>query len=102
MDRGDFHSARIAMNRSGILRCADSKEIEGRITLDQRNAITELVEKAAGSSFVPLLYVIPGDRVRKVLMPAPYAQRAATLSAEFVIPSIKRSRRLPADRSPLP
>src|SRR5215510_6977031 len=56
---GDKHSAKIEANRAGIIKGAEKKCAEGRITKKQEQVIRKIVEDAETLSFLPLLYIIP-------------------------------------------
>lgn len=88
--RGDRHSAKIEMNKTGILKGANSKKNEGVINDNQRLEIYSIVKKAETLDFRPLIYVIPYQKVASMVKNVPIEDRAHPLSVEFKIHSLDR------------
>lgn len=89
--RGDSHSSKIKDNMTGILRGAAVKRAAGIISEEDQRDIVSMVDRAGGRDFRPLLYVIPYERVRGIVKPAPVAERAHPLSREYVIDALRRT-----------
>jgi hypothetical protein len=87
---GDRHSAKIELNRVGILKGASFKLHAGTISEKQAKDITAIVEGAETRDFRPLLYVIPYQPVAGILKMVPVAERAHPLSVEYVIEGLPR------------
>lgn len=88
---GDRHSAKINDNRTGIIKGAEKKCAEGRITRKQLREIREIVEDAETLSFIPLLYIIPFASVVNMVKDSPIHARANPLSKEYIIERLPRS-----------
>ena len=87
---GDRHSAKIAQNRSAILRGARANRIAGVISERRETEISSIVRDAEIRDFEPLVYVIPYGRVSRLVKEVPVAERAHPLSEEYVIESLPR------------
>jgi hypothetical protein len=91
VDRGEQHSKAIENNRAGIEKGAEVKLKAGVITEETYEEIARTLERAEVRDFRPVLYVIPYDRVRGIVLDVPVHQRAHPLSVEY------RVERLPND-----
>jgi hypothetical protein len=89
--RADRHSSRIDLNKAGILRGAGVKRAAGFIDEDQEKRIQAIVRLSERTEFRPLLYVIPLGLVSKRLREPPPEDKAAPLSAEFIIDDLPRA-----------
>jgi len=63
----DRHSEKIKENKTGLMRGADAKLVEGVIDQAQYKTVSGMVDAATGRAFAPLLYVIPWSTVEKVV-----------------------------------
>lgn len=88
--RGDKHSSKIKDNKAGLLRGAAVKRATGVISEDDYRVVVSTVEQAQGRDFRPVLYVIPFERVRAIVQPAPVELRAHPLAREYIIESLPR------------
>lgn len=89
--RGDRHSAKIEMNKAGILKGAIAKEKAGVINKRQRLEIFAIVQRAETKDFRPLLYVIPFQPVAKLVKSVAVEERAHPLSVEYKIEQLHRT-----------
>ena len=69
---------------------ADAKLAAGVIDAPAHKEILEIVMLARVQEFKPLLLVIPGLPVSRMLKPVTVWQRASVLSEEFIIESLPR------------
>lgn len=83
--RRDGHSAKIAENRSGVVKGAQEKHNSGIITAKEMNDILAIEAAAQSADFRPLLYVIPFVAVSHLLKEVPVSRRAHPLSQEYII-----------------
>lgn len=83
--RRDGHSAKIAENRTGLIKGAEKKHSAGIITDDELREIEEIAAAADCSDFRPLLYLIPFVGVSHLLKEVPISERAHPLSQEYII-----------------
>jgi hypothetical protein len=88
---GDRHSDWIDSNREALRRGARCKKSEGVITAKQKAEIISVVKDAPIASFKPLLYVIPFQRVKRLLREVPADRRAHPMSLEYIIEKLPRS-----------
>lgn len=88
--RGDRNSARVEMNKAGILRGANCKRKEGVITKKQKGEIYAIVSRAETRDFKPLIYIIPFAHATKLLNEVPVHERSHPLSAEYTIRHLPR------------
>lgn len=89
VEAGDRHGAKIASQKTGIVKGASERMRQGVITPDQHREIAFAVEHAETRDFDPLLYVIPFTRVRRRLRMVRVAERAHPLSEEFVLDDMR-------------
>lgn len=90
VDAGDWHSAKISQNRSGIQRGADVKLKAGIIDLAQHREILEIAVAAQARDFRPILFVIPAAPILSLLNPVAVNKRASLLSEEYIVESLPR------------
>ena len=90
VEAGDLHSFKIFHTRSNTLLGADAKLKAGVISASTHNEILEIVMLAQIHEFKPLLLVIPGMPVCRLLQPVAVSKRASVLSEEFLIESLPR------------
>lgn len=88
--RADRHSAKIAQNRLGILKGADSRLAQGVINTAERDEIVSIEGSAVHSDFRPLLLVIPFAPVAGRIKQVPIKDRAHPLSQEFILENLRR------------
>ena len=81
----DLHSTMIAAQRVGIKFGATAKYKAGKITADERDEVIQIVDEAEASDFVPLMYVMPYQKVKNLVKRVPLSTRAHPLSDEWVI-----------------
>jgi hypothetical protein len=89
--RGDGHSAKIDENRSGLRRGARAKHTKGIITDQEFKDIGSIIEAASFNDFRPLIYVIPVERVKTLVIDPPLADKANPFSEEYLIVELPRS-----------
>lgn len=87
---GDRHSAKIAANKTGILRGVELRKNAGEITPKQASEIASIVDASEPNDFKPLIFVIPYDLVKDRLKDVPVDQRAHPLSVEYIIEQLPR------------
>ena len=90
VDGGDLHSLKIARNRMKIQHGADAKLAASVIDVPAHREILEIVMLAQLHEFKPLLLVIPGLPVSRLLKPVSVRDRASVMSEEFIIESLAR------------
>ncbi|HWW71935.1 MAG TPA: hypothetical protein VN089_18495 [Duganella sp.] len=90
VDGGDLHSLKISRNRMKIQHGADAKLATGVIDAKAHKEILKIVMLAQLQEFKPLLLVIPGLPVSRLLKPVNVWERASVLSEEFIIESLPR------------
>jgi hypothetical protein len=86
----DHHSSKIESLRIGIKRGATAKHAAGVITSDQLVDISQIVDKAELRDFMPLLFIIPYNRVTGLLRPAAVGSKANYSSMEYIIESLPK------------
>ena len=90
VDGGDLHSLKISWNRLKVQHGADAKLASGVIDAHAHEEIMEIIMLAQVHEFRPLLLVIPGSPVSRLLKPVSVRERASALSEEFLIESLPR------------
>jgi hypothetical protein len=90
VERGERHSEAITNNRKGIKQGADIKLEAGIITREDHPSILGTIERAEVRDFRPVLYVIPYDRVRGMVVDVPVQERAHPLSIEYRVENLAR------------
>ena len=83
--RPDLHNAKIARNRDGIMTGAHEHHQKNGITTPQRDELLDLVARAQVGDFIPLVYVIPYQRVSRRVRTVPLSAKAHPMSREFII-----------------
>ena len=89
---GDRHSKEIANNKSGVLKGAKIMEDRGVITTKQHKEIKNMVKYAEYEAFLPLIYVIPVDKISNSdirCIEVPIKDRASDASVEYIIEDLK-------------
>ena len=86
----DSHSSMISGQRAGIKYGANAKQAAGAITVTERDEIIQIRDQADASDFMPLMYLIPYGKVKKLLKRAPLANRAHGLADEWIIEELAR------------
>ena len=88
----DKHSAKIAYNKTGIIKGADI-QLENKVIHDkQRLEILDLVKTAEIEDFRPLIYIIPFEDVKSIVTPASVKLTAGLFSKEFIIEKLPREK----------
>ena len=87
----DYHSSKIKSNRLGIVKGAVEKFNTGIIDEQTKNIIIEISKKAEMTLFIPLIYVIPADMVRKRIKTPSLEMKAGILSKEYIIEDLRGS-----------
>ena len=87
----DRHSAKVSMNKTGLLKATDIKFNAGDITLDQKNEIIDIIGSSELDDFRPLIYVIPFENVKALAKAAPIKLKADRFSKEYIIEDLQRS-----------
>ena len=82
---GDTHGLLIASTRTGLRKGVIAKYKQGVISLDERNEILEIIERAPPADYKPLMYVMPYEDVKHLVRTIPVADRAHALSMELLI-----------------
>ena len=90
VEAGDLHSSKVLGTRSNIQGGADAKLSAGMISAATHKEILDVVLRAQLHEFKPLLLVIPGLPVCRLLRPVPVSERAAVLSEEILIENLPR------------
>lgn len=91
VQNGDQHSSLIRQNRVGLLKGCKLHRKKGTIDKNQEKEIIDIINGATLNYFRPLLYVIPAQKVRKIITPAPITKRASVLSFEFIIEQLPKT-----------
>jgi hypothetical protein len=86
----DKHSAKIAQNRTGLIKSAEIKLKDGIITPEQHKEIIEIANNAELHDFRPLIYAIPHNLVEKEVKTASIQLKANYFSKEYIIESLKK------------
>lgn len=86
----DKHSAKIAQNRTGLIKGAEIKLREGCITAEQHKEIVEIANNAELHDFRPLIYAIPHNLVENDVKPASIQVKAHFFSKEYIIENLKK------------
>jgi hypothetical protein len=90
IETNDMHSASVRDNKQGILKGAVARHCQGLITNAEKIEIETIVQHAAMSDFVPLLFIIPFASVRSTASRAPVLSRARSSSQEYIIDRLER------------
>ena len=91
VSRGDKHSLKIKENKIGILRGAEIKQSQGVINEDQKAEIAAIIDVAETIDFRPLVYVVPYDKVSRLVRGVAVSDRAHPLSEEYIIENLPRA-----------
>ncbi len=92
IDGHDKHSAKILLNKSGILAGADKQLANGVISNSERLDIIEIVKLAEVELFRPLIFVIPFDGVINIAKKADIRLTAGLFSKEYIIDKLPREK----------
>jgi hypothetical protein len=90
VERGERHSAILEEKRKGLLRGADARRAEGLIGDAEWEKINQAVETSSLHEFRPVLYLIPYDGVRGMVVEAPVHERAHPFSIEYKVNPLPR------------
>lgn len=86
----DHHSAKISMNKSGLLKAAEIKLASKVISTEERDEIVDILSAAQLDDFRPLIYVIPFELVKSIVKPVSIKLKAHTFSKEYIIEQLER------------
>jgi hypothetical protein len=86
----DHHSSKIEQNKAGIIKGANIKKSKGIITKSQEDDIVDIVNAAEIEDFRPLIYIIPTDKVEKIIKPVSYKYKADKFSQEYIIEELDK------------
>jgi hypothetical protein len=89
--QGDRHSSKIIDNKSGILRGASIKRNLNVISEEEEKEIIAIVDNAETRDFSPLVYIIPHQKVKRLVEKVPPEKKAHPLSNEFIIQDLPRT-----------
>lgn len=90
VQRGEQHSAVLEQKRKGLIRGAEERCAQGLIGDAELEAIRETVERSTLSEYRPVLYLIPYDRVRDMVIEPSVSERAHPFSIEFKVDPLPR------------
>jgi hypothetical protein len=90
VERGEQHSAVRTKKCEGLIRGAEARLREGVITAAVFDDIVRTVKKSPPFDFRPVLYVMPYDRVRGMVVEASVEERAHPLSVEYRVSPLPR------------
>lgn len=90
VERGEGHSAVLEKKRRGLLNGADARLAQGMIGDAERIAIEQTIDTSPLQAFRPVLYVIPYDRVRGMVVEASVPERAHPFSIEYKVNPLPR------------
>lgn len=89
----DKHSAKISLNKTGIIQGADIQVKNGVIDNTQRLDIIDIVNNNAEiEDFRPLVYIVPYEDVKSLVKTASIKLTAGLFSKEFIIESLPRDK----------
>ena len=88
--RGEGHSNLLTNNRKGLRKGAEAKLLAGVITGAQQAEIEKMIETVDLRDFRPVLYVIPFERVRGMVVDVPVTERAHPMSVEYRVEALPR------------
>lgn len=88
---GDKHSDLIQRNRTGIIRGAQSREVQGLISAADRGSIEQIAQKAELKDFYPVFMVMPYDGVKHLAKEVDVADRANPFSREYIMTDLPSS-----------
>jgi hypothetical protein len=89
-ERGERHSELLEKNRKGLDGGAKAKLLAGKITEMDQAEIGKAIKTADLRDFRPVLYVIPFERVRGMVVEVPVPERAHPMSVEYRIEELPR------------
>lgn len=84
----DMHSTKIDAIRIGLTRGANQKFEAGVISVEKRDEVLQVINRAPIELFRPLLYVIPYANVVDIIQEVSIDKRAAVMSQEYLIPQL--------------
>lgn len=85
----DYHSSFIINNKVGLQHGAIEREKEGLITAATREKIFELIHICDHTAFLPVIYVIPADKVADLIFEPDFKSKANPFSEEYIIKNLK-------------
>jgi hypothetical protein len=86
----DENSRIIQDNRKGLAHGVKAKFDSGIIDEKQKEKLLFMIKNAGVEEFSPILYVIPYDKVKDILVEAPLRKKANIFSKEYIIPMLTR------------
>ena len=87
----DRHSSAIGDKRTGLRRGVESKYAEGIIDESQREDINYIIDKTECIGFKPLIYVIPYEEVKDIIITPAVDDTASPHSTEYIIENLSGS-----------
>jgi hypothetical protein len=91
VDGKDRHSSKIEQIRAGIIKGANIKKNHGIITEEQEQEIIEIVNAAEIEDFRPLIYIIPTEKVEKIVKQVSVKYKADKFSQEYIIEELHKN-----------
>lgn len=88
VEGGDLHGTLIKVKRLGIRRGADVMLKRERITLEQKNDILAICQRATPEHFRPILCVLPKSEMIPYTQAVPVKARANPLSQEYIVADV--------------
>jgi len=91
VEQDDRHSSKIANLKNGLATGAEFHRNNNSISNDDYDTIMELIAEAGILMFMPLLYVIPKNRLGQRIVEVSVTQMANPLSVEYQIHDLDQS-----------
>jgi hypothetical protein len=90
VDRGERHSVVLEKNRKGLGKGLKARQAEGLVSATQQEEVASTIDSADIRDFRPVLYVIPFERVRGLVVDVPVPERAHPMSIEYRVERLSR------------
>ncbi|HKP74390.1 MAG TPA: hypothetical protein VJT67_02550 [Longimicrobiaceae bacterium] len=90
-ERGDLHSGAINRNAAGIGRGVEAKRLQGVIGPAEEEEIAKTLELSTARDFRPVLFVIPYEQVREIVVQVRVDDRAHPMSVEYLVEALPRA-----------
>ncbi|MBB4481046.1 hypothetical protein [Rhizobium etli] len=88
VEGGDLHGTLIKVKRLGIRHGADAMLKRGKITVDARDEIRAICQRATPEHFRPVMCVLPRAEVLSYVQAVPVRARANPLSQEYIVADV--------------